>query len=456
MNELLNKISTYIHDQQLLEKDNLLLVALSGGADSVALLLLLSEMGYRVEACHCNFHLRGEESDRDEHFCKQLCMQHQIPFHCIHFDTREYAQLHKMSIEMAARELRYHYFEQLRKDIKADYVCVAHHKDDSVETMLINIVRGTGLNGLKGILPKNHHIIRPLLCITREEILLFLQDVNQKYVTDSSNLIDDVIRNKIRIHILPQLKAINPSVTDNLARLSEYTQEAYKIIEATLDGIAHWEEGEQYLLVDKKKVLACPSSEYALFHTLSPYGFHGHYIHEILTGIDKVGKTWTSNTHMLVIDREYILVREKRDTSQSKISYKIPEIGNYYFEKDICIHLSYQTKTAEFTPSKANNAVTLDADKVKFPLQLRKVRQGDRFQPFGMRGSKLVSDFLTNKKYNLFEKENAWVLTDKDGEIIWLIGERTAENTKVENSTLNILKIVWSSRTETKFPIRNT
>lgn len=442
MNDLRHKVSTYIHDQQLLEDDQLLLVALSGGADSVALLLLLSQMGYRVEACHCNFHLRGEESDRDENFCKQLCLQYEIPFHCIHFDTREYAQLHKVSIEMAARDLRYHYFEQLRKDIKADFVCVAHHKDDSVETMLINMVRGTGLNGLKGILPKNNHIIRPLLCVTREEILLFLQDLDQRYVTDSSNLVDDVLRNKIRLNILPQLKAINPSVTDNLALLAEYSQEAYKIIEASLDGVACWDEKKQYLLVDKKKVLACASSEYALFHTLSPYGFHGHSIREILSSIDQVGKMWNSNTHVLVIDREYILIRSKSHDSRANISYKIPEIGNYHFGEDVCIQLSCQTRLAEFAPSKANNIATLDADKVKFPLHLRKVRQGDRFRPFGMRGTKLVSDFLTNKKYNLFEKESAWVLTDKDDEIIWLIGERTSENVKVEDSSLNILKIV--------------
>lgn len=203
----IQKVREYIQDQHLLTSTKeLYLVALSGGADSVALLLSLRALGYQVEACHCNFHLRGEESNRDEQFCVKLCERLAIPLHRIHFDTRSYATLHKESIELAARNLRYRYFEQLRQDMNAEGICVAHHRDDSVETVLINLVRGTGINGLTGISSRNGNILRPLLCVNKEEILAYLEEKNESYITDSSNLVDDVVRNKIRLRILPLLK----------------------------------------------------------------------------------------------------------------------------------------------------------------------------------------------------------------------------------------------------------
>ena len=228
-------IQQNIIQQHLLEKDKKYLVALSGGADSVALLLVLYELGYTVEACHCNFHLRGEESDRDERFCVTLCQQLNIKLHRIHFDTRTYAKLHNESIELAARNLRYRFFDQLRKDVDAAGICVAHHQDDNVETILINLVRGTGLKGLTGISPVNGYIIRPFLCITRQDILDYLTERQQNFVTDSSNLVDDVVRNKIRLNIIPMLKEINPAVCHNIAATARYLTEASKMLTAALE-----------------------------------------------------------------------------------------------------------------------------------------------------------------------------------------------------------------------------
>ena len=195
------KVSDFIGKHQLLSHEGLHLVALSGGPDSVALLLVLRELGYKIEAAHCNFHLRGEESDRDEEFVKSLCNKLDIPFHIIHFDTREYATLHQVSVEMAARDLRYGYFRQLCQDIGAASVCVAHHRDDAVETLLMNLLRGSGIHGLTGIRPKNGAIVRPLLCVSREEIEQYLHSIGQDYVTDSTNLVNDVMRNKIRLEV---------------------------------------------------------------------------------------------------------------------------------------------------------------------------------------------------------------------------------------------------------------
>ena len=230
-------IARFISDNSLLSKEGKHIVALSGGADSVALLLLLKDLGYNVEAAHCNFHLRGDESNRDEMFCFNLCKDKQIPFHVIHFDTKLYANTHKVSIEMAARTLRYNYFKNLRQDINAESVCVAHHIEDSVETTLINLIRGTGLKGLSGISVKNGYVVRPLLCVTKQEIETYLASIGQDYVTDSTNFSDDVVRNKIRLNIIPMLKAINPSVISSIERTSSNLRDAGKLIDSILSDL---------------------------------------------------------------------------------------------------------------------------------------------------------------------------------------------------------------------------
>ncbi len=213
-NDFLTKVITFSDAHQLLEHQGKYLVALSGGADSVALLIAMHELGFNVEGIHCNFHLRGEESDRDENFCQSLCERLGIRLHIAHFATKEYAESHKISIEMAARFLRYDYFEKLRKDVGAADIAVAHHRDDSVETVILNLIRGTGIHGLTGIVPRRGHIVRPLLAVGREEIEAFLASRQQPYITDSSNLTDDVMRNKIRHHIVPAMLEASPSATD--------------------------------------------------------------------------------------------------------------------------------------------------------------------------------------------------------------------------------------------------
>ena len=232
---MLNKVKQFIAEKHLLKADRLYLVALSGGADSVALLLVLKELGYSIEAVHCNFHLRGEESLRDEQYCKDLCEREDIPLHIAHFDTKEYADLHKISIEMAARDLRYKYFFQLKDDLQAATICVGHHKEDSVETILINLLRGTGLSGMMGISPDANSIIRPLLSVSRQEIEQYLEERKVSYVTDSTNMIDDVVRNKIRLNIIPLLQEINPSVNDAILTTAQHLTDANIILQDSLE-----------------------------------------------------------------------------------------------------------------------------------------------------------------------------------------------------------------------------
>ena len=310
----------------------LFLVALSGGADSVCLLLAMKRLGYRVEAIHCNFHLRGAESDRDENFCKRLCEREQIPFHTVHFDTKTYAEVHKVSIEMAARELRYGYFEQLRKAIDAEAILVAHHKNDAVETLLMNLLRGTGIHGLQGIKPRNGRIIRPLLCVSRQEIVEWLNMIGQDYVTDSTNLEDDVTRNKLRLNIIPLLEQINPAASENISQTALRMVEAGKVFDAAMDDtVANVTCGstDDLIVVDKEKLNAVPSKEYTLHTILSEYHFSPSQVEEISqSDYSQSGKSWESATHQLVVDRKALLIRKKIKNEHRPV-FQRPEIMSF-------------------------------------------------------------------------------------------------------------------------------
>ena len=430
MNKLKLQVAKFIRSQQLLSDDGLHLVALSGGADSVALMLVMKALGYRIEAVHCNFHLRGEESDRDELFVKNLSNCEDIPLHLIHFDTREYAALHQVSIEMAARELRYHYFSQLLEDLGAETICVAHHRDDAVETLLMNLLRGAGIHGLTGIRPRNGHIVRPLLCVSRKDILLALKSIGQGYVTDSSNLETEVLRNKIRLQLIPLLEQLNPSASENIFRTSFFLSEAEKVYNAYFKA--------QGNTLPISSLLESPSPLCLLHEWLSPLGFNRTQTSEILeSSISSTpGKEFSSTTHTLVIDRDYILV--KLITSPMK-PFVIPEVGFYHIDETLSLRVTKLDGTNDI--SREPYICTIDADKVKFPLTLRPVRQGDRFVPFGMKSSKLISDFLTDKKLNLIDKRHQLLLTDATGLIVWVVGLRTSNICRVTLFTTSILKI---------------
>lgn len=453
MNQIEQKVSKYIHRHYLLKHDGRYIVALSGGADSVALLCILDALGMNISAAHCNFHLRGEESNRDEQFCVDLCQKMGIPLSRIHFDTQEYAQLHKVSIEMAARDLRYRYFAQLAKDLEADGICVAHHRDDNVETLLLNLLRGSGIDGLAGIAPQNGNILRPLLCISRQDILQYLKEKGQDYVTDSTNLEDDALRNKIRHHVIPLLQTLNPAASDNIALSAKYVRQACEMLSSVGGSQQHQEgtEEEEHpqtntLYINKVEVMQAASPEFMLHHQIGSYGFHGDCIDSIIEAMEAqdggVGKVWKSNGHMLAIDRDSLLVTSLHhlEVCQQERSFRIPEEGNYHIG-NLQLRIKQYEKAADFHPSKSAHRITLDAEKVNFPLIYRRTETGDRFQPFGMKGSKLVSDYLTDRKRNYLQKLEQHVITHRDGDIIWLVGERTSEKTKITEQTQTILEI---------------
>ena len=434
------------------------IVALSGGADSVSLLFVLKhlehELGIGVEAAHCNFHLRGAESVRDEEFCKQLCDRLSVPLHLIHFDTQAYADLHRVSIEMAARDLRYGYFENLRRDIEAQDICVAHHRDDSVETVLLNLVRGTGLRGLRGIQPRNGNIIRPLLSLSREDIVQYLDALGESYVTDSTNLHNDVKRNKIRLDVMPLLRELNPSVSQSIFESSLRVGEALKVFdEAMKRSIADVTATSpshhltisppHHLVISVERLKQQPSPEYTLHEILSSYGFTSAQIEQIYGSLDtcSAGKIIASDSHELAFDRGSLLVQPRTNVADSARSMRIPETSTYVFSDSLKIKVAAEDCGDDYVPSRAADCVCLDASDIKFPLMLRHIEQGDRFVPFGMNGMKLVSDYLTDRKKNVFEKRAQLVVTDAQQRIVWLVGERTDNRFRISKETSKALRL---------------
>ena len=466
-----SKVDAYIKKHKLLKTKDLYLVALSGGADSVALLLLLKEHGFNVHAAHCNFRLRGAESDGDEAFCVELCQGLGVELHRVHFDTRTYAELHKVSIEMAARELRYGWFAQLCKDLGAAGVCVAHHRDDSVETVLLNLVRGTGLRGLTGIKPRSEQVmpcekslqkqesiqdnglqehstlvvLRPLLGVSRIEIEAFLTERGQKYVTDSTNLEADVLRNKVRLQVLPLLRELNPAVSDNIQQTAENLVEAQEVLDAVVS------EYVNSNLLEISKLEKYGSSEYIIFEWLKNYGFNGSQVRQILDA--ECGGIVSSGTGYDVLKDRSRLIVEKTDVafqSPRNVTTKpikrmvVPEEGTYVlsgFGGKTAENNTFRVRKCAVYVSKESHIATLDVAKVHFPLTIRGAEEGDKMQPFGMKGTKLLSDLMTDLKMNLFEKRRQLVVVDAQGVIVWAVGLRTDQRAAVSDQTKEVLEI---------------
>lgn len=417
------RVNKYIEEKHLFSMTDKVLVALSGGADSVALLRVLLALGYRCEAAHCNFHLRGEESDRDEQFVRRLCQEQHVTLHVTHFDTTGYAARHRLSIEMAARELRYAWFEQLLQERSLQVVAVAHHRDDSVETFLLNLVRGAGVNGLKGIRPQNGHVVRPLLNVGRQDILEYLHAVGQEYVTDSTNLQDEYMRNKIRLNVLPLLRELNPSVSECIAETAARLADT-----ATLYNIGI-EEGRKRVMetesmIHISRLLQEPAPAALLFEILYPLGFNSGQVNDVLHSLSaQSGKRFVSAGWEVLRDREYLLIRQRKEENPS---ISMPQI-----------EMQIQELTPDFIIPRSKDTACLDADKLILPLTIRRWQQGDSFIPFGMKGRKRVSDYLTDRKFSLFRKERQCVVCSGE-QIVWLAGERIDDRYRITEKTKQI------------------
>ncbi|MDR2496057.1 MAG: tRNA lysidine(34) synthetase TilS [Tannerellaceae bacterium] len=436
---MIQTIGAYIERHRLLDKSGApVIVGLSGGADSVALLTALVRLGYNCIAAHCNFYLRGDESDRDESFAFSVASGLDVPFRKVFFSTLNYAFEFHLSTEMAARELRYNWFEELRLREGAQAIAVGHHRDDNAETLLINLTRGTGIRGLRGMLPRNGHVVRPLLCTNRRYIREWLKAERQDYVEDGSNLSGEYMRNRIRLHVMPMLERINPSASENLARTAEHLGEAEQIYlavmaEARKTVMAHPER------LDVEALMRFPAPATVLYELLRPLNFSRHRADDIFKSIDKPGRKFYSSTHRIVTARDHLVATPLGAASQPEhiIEHReaVVYCGPYTFFLTNIIRSDLPAIPAE------RNIACLDADRLSYPLCLRHPQPGDRFVPLGMQGSRKLSDFFVSLRYDAADKENAWLLCSADGNIAWVAGERIDHRYRITRSTERVLRL---------------
>ena len=432
------KVERFIQRHGLLTGKRLVLVGLSGGADSVALLGVLVRLGYPCRALHCNFHLRGDESDRDEVFARQFADSLGVPFVKVDFDTRGYAAIHQESIEMAARSLRYRWFEEQRQAFNAEAIAVAHHRDDSVETLLMNLLRGSGIRGLGGIRPRNGQVVRPLLAVSRAEIEEWLQTQGWGYVTDSSNLSDAYTRNFIRLRVLPLLEQLNPAARETIARSAAHLSAAEQLYAYTV------EEARKAVFVTAdslsiEALMRYPSPETLLYEWLRPLGFSRIVVGELfesLTGLS--GKQFYSATHQVLKDRDRLYIAPLQEPS----AWQPIEIPVATGELTQPLHLSFQLmeRTSDFQLERASDAAYFDAEKLPGRLTLRLPQTGDWFVPFGMRGRKKLSDFFADQKMNRWEKLRQPLLCAGES-IVWVVGRRTDDRFRVGEETKMIFSV---------------
>lgn len=434
------KVREYIEKNNLISKDQLILLGVSGGADSVALLRILLALGYRCVAVHCNFHLRAEESNRDQQFVEQLCSRLGVKLEICSYDTISYAAEKKISIEMAARELRYADFARLRQEYNANSIAVAHHRDDSVETLLMNLMRGTGIRGLTGIKPKNGYVIRPLLSVERVEIEEYLNSIGQDYVTDSTNLETDYTRNKIRLNLLPLMRAINPNADRSIENTALHLQQAYLIYnDAVQKAIADVVKREdEVLIIDTDALLATASPSAILYEILSGYGYNEQQVSDIMESLDaESGRRFTSAGYLLYKERNR-LVLMKNDDVDFCVAVDLNTTDNVMLPDGRILRFEFRDGDAEIARDSA--VATLDADKVGNSLTVRVWQQGDSFIPFGMKGRKLLSDYMTDRKFSITKKRNQCVVCN-DCALVWVVGERSDNRYRITKDTVRQLVI---------------
>lgn len=419
-------------------KDGKLIVACSGGLDSVVLAYLLKELGHTIALAHCNFSLRGNESDGDESFVVELAKQWNIPVFTERFDTKSYAVTHQLSTQMAARELRYQWFDEILDSFKYQYFVTAHHADDDLETFLINLSRGTGIRGLTGIPQNNEKILRPLLPFSKEELLSFAKKESLFWREDSSNASTDYLRNELRHKVIPPLKKATKAFLNNFKKTQLHLQETQHLMEDYMLLIRNLvlQETSQGFQISIPKLLALPHPEALLYELLSPFQFTAwEDIVNLLHA--QSGKQVFSSNYRVLKDREVLIITEITSEEKNNSTFISENEGQI----DTPLKMSFiPTKKMGYID---RNTVYVDAAKISYPLELRKWKEGDVFQPFGMKGKKKLSKFFKDEKLSLASKEQIWVLLSNH-HVVWVVGHRMDDRFKITPKTETILKITVS------------
>jgi len=429
------QFTDFIEQNKLFKPAGKVLAAVSGGMDSVLMTHLLKAAGYNFSIAHCNFQLRGDDAITDQEFCTNLAQQLGVPFYTINFDTTDYAANHKISIQMAARDLRYQWFQQLKQQHSYDVIALAHHQNDTIETILLNLTRGTGIAGLHGILPKNGDLVRPLLFLNREDIQQLIRQNSLPYVEDSSNSSVKYARNKIRHEVIPKLKELNPSLEktfeSNLQRFREMeTLLELKLSELKKDLLIQGDEIHLPLEAVKK----LEPKRLLLFNLLQLYGFNETTIDDLIASLDKhSGRVFECLGYRLILDRENIILTKKMDqpteTSINPNEYQV----NYNNYKITLLH-----DDSPLIVKDNPLAVSIDADLLVYPLTIRAWQQSDYFYPLGMKTRKKLSDYFIDQKIPVHQKTQVPLLVNGNGDIIWLAGYRSSEHYKVSKNTKKV------------------
>jgi tRNA(Ile)-lysidine synthase len=432
---MLTKFQNHINQNLSFLKGKKLLLATSGGIDSMVLLNLCHQLKLDIRIAHCNFHLRGDESDADEKFVKAQCEKLDVLLFVNHFDTKKFAEEHKLSIQVVARNLRYEWFNTLLINNDYDYILTAHHLDDSLETFLINFTRGSGLDGLTGIPQQNGTIIRPLLPFSRNEIEIFAKEYNIQWREDSSNSSDKYLRNKLRHDVIPVLKELNPSLLKSFENTISNLQQAQTLVDDASRIVYRKvvEDIDFQKRINLPNLMQLPNYQAYLYQWLEPFGFSDwDSINDLVSA--QSGKQIHSQNHTLLKDRNELIIFQKQETNKSEVFLIEKEHKEVKFPLKLSFcnvdDISYQT----------SNVIFVDEEKLHFPLEIRKWQEGDLFYPFGMNGSKKLSKYFKDEKFSLLEKTETWLLCS-DNQIVWIIGKRQDERFKITQQTTKILQI---------------
>ena len=431
-----SKLEKHLDHQFSFLKEKKLLLATSGGLDSMVMVHLFQKLNYNIAIAHCNFQLRGMESFGDQNFIQEYAQEQKIPVFITQFDTKAFAEDYKLSTQVAARELRYNWFYELMETKEYDYLLTAHHADDSLETFIINLTRGTGLDGLTGIPKQNDKIIRPLLPFTRQEIMAFAQENQIEWREDSSNASDKYLRNKIRHDLVPLLKELNPQFMEAFQKTQNYLQEASAMVEdasiMVYQQVVTQEDDLYY--INLKQLLKLPNYQSYLYQWLKDFGFTAwEDIYDLVDGLS--GKQIFSTDFRIIKDRQQLIVCPIIEENTTE---------EFYIEKETAVvnlPLKLSFSVVEAISTASNSTIFVDQDQLKYPLTIRKWKTADTFHPLGMNGkSKKLSKFFKDEKFSLVEKEQTWLLCS-DNQIVWVIGLRPDERFKITEKTKNRLKI---------------
>lgn len=436
---VLKRLTQFIKQHALFLSEERILLAVSGGRDSVLMAHLFNEARFKFGIAHCNFKLRGDESEKDEQFTSDLAAALDVPFYTTSFDTTNYSQEHHISIQMAARNLRYQWLEEIRFDFDFKYISIAQHQNDAMETILLNLTRGTGIAGMHGILPKKDTVIRPLLFLKRDEIDTIFEEKGYRYREDSSNKSTKYARNKIRLEVIPILKELNPSLEETFETNRKRFEELEVILNQRLKELkselfTENKNGEYEIrLSGLKNLNPADTLLFGLFH---PFGFTEAVLHDFKKAWNgKPGKVFTSSSHNLYLDRNRVILSETKTNISKEVEIQVENSSVEWNHKSFKCH---SVLSNDFRLRNDHCVAQLDMGLLEFPLTLRGWKDGDRFQPLGVKGTKKLSDFFIEQKIPLSHKKDIGVLENGNGEIVWIAGFRIDERYKITANTKKV------------------